>query len=236
MKKKKPSALQAWKMLLLSLPKGIAAFVTVVAGLSVSLPLSVFLVGIPLLAETLVLCGSMLEAERRKTTAWSEAGDLRGAETTAPRVWGGWRSLLAVLGRGRSYRGILYGLFQLPVGIAGFTLGIVLPVTAWAVMLSPLAYLISTRLFSFELFSDPIVWDRLVPTWSGIERSWLAAGIGAVFVLLMPVVLRSLGRLYASWISAAAGPVPAPAIEEVHSGPAGEPFASEKLPEPPLYA
>ena len=55
MKKTKPSALQAWKILLLSMPKGMAAFLTITAGLSVSMPLSVFLIGLPLLAETLLL-------------------------------------------------------------------------------------------------------------------------------------------------------------------------------------
>lgn len=222
----KPSAAGAWKMLLLSLPKGIAAFVTVVAGLSVSLPLSVFLVGLPLLAETLVIGTRLLEAERLAVVKWKRgmkrSGEGSGSEYGQPSSqWGGWGPLLAVLGQARSYRSVLYGLLQLPIGIAAFTVGVVLPVTAWAVTLSPLAHWISTKYFDYELFGNDIVWSTLLPTWTGYERSWLAAGVGAVFVLLLPIVLRTLGKWYAGWVLAASGPetktAPQPAVSSAES-------------------
>lgn len=212
MKKNKPSAWRAWKMLLLSLPKGIAAFVTIVAGLSISLPLSVFLIGLPLLAETLILGRRMMEAESCKVEQWQNSGvkpssgEVASSRVYQPREWTGWRNLLAVLGQGRSYRSILYGLFQLPVGIAAFTLAIVLPVTSWAVLLSPLAQQVSMRLYSFDLFGYNDVMQILFPNWSGYEYSWVAAGIGAIMVLLMPAVLRAIGRMYAAWVLMAAGP------------------------------
>jgi hypothetical protein len=211
MKKKKQSALQAWKMLLLSLPKGIAAFVTVVAGLSVSLPLSVFLVGLPLLAETLVLGSRMMVAESLAASAW-KAGlsktEVSSTGSTVGSKWAGWRSLLAVLGQSRSYRSIVYSLVQLPVGIAAFTLAIVLPVCAWAVLLSPLAYQVSLRIFSFPLFADDLVIHRLLPGWSPFERSWAYAGAGVLLVLLMPFLLRTIARLYTAWVVGIAGELP----------------------------
>lgn len=227
-------------MLILSLPKGIMAFVTVVAGLSVSLPLSVLLVGLPLLAETCVLCAHMMASERWTVDRWMRGEKLSGEDRSSERPvkmkWEGWRALLAVLVQGRSYRGILYGFLQFPIGIAAFTLAIVLPVTSWAVMLSPLAYQISLRVFSFELFAYPDAMGWLLPTWSGYERSWLAGGIGAVFVLLMPLVLRALGRMYAGWITAVAGPesVVPPAVSAAVS--LEERAAVAKMPEPEPYA
>lgn len=239
MKTKKPSAGQAWKMLLLSLPKGIAAFVTIVAGLSVSLPLSVFLIGLPLLAETLILGRRMMEAESCKAEQWQNGGAKPSGEVARkPREWTGWRNLLAVLGQGRSYRGILYGLFQLPVGIAAFTLAIVLPVTSWAVMLSPLAQQVSMRLYSFDLFSYNDAMRFLFPNWSSDVYSWIAGGIGAAFVLLMPIVLRALGRMYAAWVLMVSGPADVPAepetVESANSAAAVS--AAQRLPESHQYA
>jgi hypothetical protein len=227
---KKQSALRAWTMLLVSLPKGIAAFLTVVAGLSVSLPLSLFLVGLPLLAETLVLGCGMMDAERRSVAAWL-SGTRHGEAslTEKPAQWGGWKALLAALGRGKSYRGILYGLLQLPIGIAAFTVAIVLPVTSWAVMLSPLAYQVSSRIFSYELFTDDYVMNSLLADWSPFLRSWLYGGIGLVLVLLMPAVIRGFGRLYAAWILGIAGAAPQPPAAPII---AQSESLQDRLPEP----
>lgn len=243
MKNKKPSAWQAWKMLLLSLPKGIAAFVTIVVGLSISLPLSVFLIGLPLLAETLLLGRRMMEAESCTVNQWQNSGGNTASGETAssriqPREWQGWRHLLAVLGQGRSYRSILYGLFQLPVGIAAFTLAIVLPVTSWAVMLSPLAQQVSMRLYSFDLFSYNEFLSIVYPNGSSYAYSWIAAGVGAILVLIMPAILRAIGRMYAAWVRMAAGPEEVPVVSETveTNGPAAAIAAAERLPESRQYA
>jgi len=217
---KKQSAFEAWKMLIMSLPKGIAAFVIAVAGLAVSLPLSVFLVGLPLLAMVLILCRRMLEAEKGLADAWLK-GEKPAAEADAERGAGagaeaagqtsaGWKGLLSVFGSGRAYRSLFYAISQLPVGILAFTVAIVLPVTAFAVMLSPLAWWVSDRLFDFDLFKNEWTVAQLFPelTLTSYQLSWIYAGIGALLVLLQPVVLRTLGRFYAVWIQGIAGPEP----------------------------
>lgn len=214
---KKQSALQAWNMLVLSLPKGIAAFVIAVVGLSVSLPLSVFLIGVPLLAATLVLCRMIMAGEVRDVTAWllgrehpsvsapSESGQAAGEQQ-------GWRSwLLSVLKDGRSYRGILFGIMQLPISIAAFTFAIVLPVTTFALLLSPIAYEVGMQAFDFNLFSSE--WgllDRLLD-WdlTSAQRSWISCGVGVLLTLLLPLFLKGLGRWYAAWILSVSGPEPA---------------------------
>ncbi|MDQ0063029.1 sensor domain-containing protein [Paenibacillus harenae] len=210
---KKPSALQAWKMLVLSLPKGVAAFVIIVAGLSVSIPLSVFLIGVPLLAGTLVLCRTIMVGEANIAAAWLQGQESPAASAPPSSASGeqqGWRSwLLSVLKDGRSYRGILFGIMQLPICIAAFTFAIVLPVTAFAALLSPVAYEVSMRLFDFNLFSSEWGLDRLLD-WSltPAQRSWIACGVGAVFAMLLPLLLKGLGRWYTAWILGVAGPEP----------------------------
>jgi hypothetical protein len=196
-------------MLMLSLPKGIAAFVTVAAGLSVSLPLSLFVVGLPLLAETIVLCRRMLDAEHRYTRTWRHGeAEIDASTDEKSEHWAGWRALLSVLKQPHAYRGIGYAFLQLPIGIAAFTLAIVLPALAWAVMLSPLAYQVSTRMYGYDLFADDYLMNHLLADWSPFLRSWVYGGIGLVLVLLMPVVLRALARLYTAWISGIAGAEP----------------------------
>lgn len=211
---KKQNALQAWNMLVLSLPKGIAAFVIAVVGLSVSLPLSVFLIGVPLLAATLVLCRTIMAGEVRDVTAWllgREHPSVSAPSGTAAGEQQGWRSwLLSVLKDGKSYRGILFGIMQLPISIAAFTFAIVLPVTAFALLLSPIAYEVSLQLFDFNLFSSE--WgllDRLLDLdLTSAQRSWIACGVGVLFTLLLPLFLKGLGRWYAAWILSVSGPEP----------------------------
>lgn len=235
---RKPSALLAWRMLFLSLPKGIAAFVIVVAGLSVSLPLSVFLIGLPLLAGMLVMSRGIMMGEVNTVTAWlqgKEYPDRTENRAQAGQNGGeqqGWRAWLAsVLKDGRSYRGILFGILQLPIGIAAFTFAIVLPATALAVTLSPAAYEVSMRLFEFDLFENTWGLDRLTE-WelTSAQRSWIAGGVGLLFTLLLPLMFKGLGRLYAAWILSVAGPEPVSRPVPQESYNEGKfPFATETL-------
>ncbi|WP_019914819.1 sensor domain-containing protein [Paenibacillus sp. HW567] len=199
---KKQSSVKAWTLLVMSLPKGIAAFVIAVAGVCVSVPLIIVWVGLPLLAATLAACRRMMVQEEQVVEGWIQGDHGQPARTDGPvpQRGDGWRSVFTLLGQGQTYRGIIYSLAQLPIGIAGFTFAIVLPATAFGVLLSPLAYLVSDRLFSFELFSYDNTWRFLLSDMSSYERSWVAGGIGLVLVLLLPLILRKLGRLYAAWV------------------------------------
>jgi hypothetical protein len=216
---KKQSAFEAWKMLILSLPKGIAAFVIAVAGLSVSLPLSVFLIGLPLLAAVLILCRRMLDSEKGLVDAWLKGerpADNEGRTADSTAASSGWKGLLSVFGSGRAYRSLFYSISQLPVGIASFTIAVVLPVTAFGVMLSPLAYWVSDRFFQFDLFQNGWSVNELFPqlTVTSYQLSWIYGGVGALLVLLLPIVLRTLGRFYAVWIQGIAGPEPQHVVQQ----------------------
>ncbi|MFS0728216.1 sensor domain-containing protein [Paenibacillus sp. 1P07SE] len=210
---RKPSALLAWKMLVLSLPKGIGAFIIIVAGLSVSLPLSVVLIGLPLLAGTLVLSRRIMVDEAKFVEGWLQGKEYpaapaeEGSSGGAQQGWKSWFS--SVMKDGRSYRAILFGILQLPVGIAAFTFAIVLPTTAFAVLLSPAAYEVGMRWFEFDLFAQSWGLDRLVD-WelTSAHRSWIAGGVGLLLTLLQPLLMKGLGRLYAAWILSISGPEP----------------------------
>ena len=203
---KKQNVLQAWLVLLLALPKGILAFVLAVVGISAGLPLILVGVGIPLLAATLTACSWMMKQEAAAVGRWmqGEKPPTGPIDVIPPLQWSGWRSLLSLLGQGQTYRGILFSLAQLPIGIAGFTFAIVLPATAFGVLLSPAAYWVSDRFFSFDLFSTNSFLYYLLPDLTSYERSWISGGIGLVLVLLLPILLRALGRLYATWVQWAA--------------------------------
>ncbi len=207
-------------MLILSLPKGIAAFVVIVAGLAISLPLSAVLIGIPLLAFTLMLSRTIMLGEGDRVAAWLQGRKLSEhanvTQSSSSSEHQSWRSWLAsIMKDGQSYRGILFGLLQLPISVLMFTFAIVLPVTALAVLLSPAAYEVSMRLFAFDLFADDWRLNHLF-NWSltSAERSWIAGGVGLVFTVLVPFMLKGLGRWYSAWIVSIAGHEPAVQVAE----------------------
>ncbi|WP_128654923.1 sensor domain-containing protein [Paenibacillus sp. 598K] len=208
---RKPSALLAWKMLVLALPKGIGALVIVVVGLAAGLPLTIVLIGVPLLAGMLSLARKMMVDEARLAEGWLQGKEYPALpeETAAPSQQG-WKTwVLSVLKDRRSYRAIGFGFLELPIGILAFTMAIVLPVVAFSVLLSPLAYEVSMRWFEFNLFPDSWGLNQL-GDWSltSAHRSWIAGGVGVILTLLLPLMLRGLGRWYAAWVRAIAGPEP----------------------------
>lgn len=201
-------SINAWKILMLSLPKGILAFVIAVTGLCASLPLIIVWVGLPLLALTLAWCRSLLSSEERIVAAWSEGrGNVRSADRVhSPAFrWEGLSTLGHQLRDGGSYRGILYSLLQLPAGIAGFTLALVLPLTAFSALLSPLAQRFSSSLFSYDLnLLDPEFFFFLSGA-SSDERAWILCGLGFALLLILPLLLVGIGRVYAAWIRKVSG-------------------------------
>ncbi|GGF90327.1 hypothetical protein GCM10010912_39370 [Paenibacillus albidus] len=204
---KKQSALQSWSMLMLALPKGILTFVIVVTGICVSLPLIIIWVGLPLLALTLAVSQRMMSNEEAQVEAWLGNGgeDQPHPDHSAALRWNGWSALISTLGQARTHRAIIYSLAQLPIGIACFTIAVVVPVTAFAVMLTPLAYRLSTELpLSFDLYSYDPVLSFLFTDLDASERAWAAGGIGLVLVLLVPKFLKVMGRLYSAWVQSIA--------------------------------
>ncbi len=199
-------AIASWKLLLGSLPRGIVAFVVAVAGLSIGLPLAVFAVGLPILAGMLAACERILDMDRRLIAAWESPQAISSdpridvKERLADLTKEGWKGWLGVLGDPRQYRNLAYGIGHFPVSILAFVLALVIPVTAAALLLSPAAEFVSIRIFSFSLFEDDLIMQRLFPEWSTVQRSWFNTGLGVLLLLATPFLLRKLGSCYAAWI------------------------------------
>lgn len=202
-------SINAWKMLMLSLPKGIIAFVIAITGLCVSLPLVIIWVGLPLLALTLTWCRTMMISEQKAAEAWSQgkggASQQIMPDHPAAFRWEGLRTLGSQLRQGESYRGILYSILQLPAGILGFTLALALPSVAISALLSPVVQKVSSSVFSYDQnMLDPDVFVFLSDT-TPDERSWIVCGMGFVLLLMLPLLLSGLGRLYTAWINMISG-------------------------------
>ena len=223
---KRQSAWEAWKLLILSLPKGIGAFLFAVAGLAVGIAASAVIVGLPLLAFVLIVCRRMLESEHGLTSAWLNGRNR--ADGTAPDLGGpaqgrrGLKSLLSVFADRRSYRGIVYCMLQLPAGFVCFTLALVLPAVALAITLAPAAWIIVERQYEYVLFADGWLFESIGRTlgFTPYERSWIVGGFGFLLVLLVPAMIRMLGRFYAAWISGLAGSEPEAAAVHAPASPA----------------
>mgnify|MGYP001213536998 FL=1 len=233
---KRLSAWEAWKLLMLSLPKGIGGFLFAVAGLAVGIAASAIVIGIPLLAFVLIVCRRMLESERGLTAAWKNgkkaaAGPTRVGEEGPVRERRGLGGLLAVFTDGRSYRGVAYGLLQLPAGAVFFTLALAAPLTVLALLLAPGIWLVVEAKFDYVLFADG--WLFVVLTrmfgFTPFEQSWIVGGCGLLLALLVAAAIRMLGRFYAAWIEGVAGVGPEAAIVPASQVPLAETpaFASE---------
>jgi hypothetical protein len=219
-------------LLFLSLPKGIGAFLFAVIGLAVGIAGSALIIGLPLLAFVLIVCRRMLESEHGQTAAWASGrkpSDAQTADRGGPAHGGrGLKSLLAVLADGRSWRGVVYCMLQLPAGAVFFALALILPLTALAVMLAPAAWFIVEREFGYALFAEGWLFEFAGRTFglTPYQQSWFVGGLGLLLVLLVPAAVRMLGRFYAAWIEGIAGTEPAADADQVPA-----PASSPGLPE-----
>lgn len=127
-----PFRARVWKEtlhLLLDLPVGVVGFTVVVTGLSLGLGLLITLLGIPLLAATLLLARLAGGGERARARALLECelvapGPLPRHQTVLGRLFAPIRDAAA-------WRATAYFAFMLPVGTLTFTVA----VTWWATAL-----------------------------------------------------------------------------------------------------
>ncbi|HEX6762599.1 MAG TPA: sensor histidine kinase [Gaiellaceae bacterium] len=165
--------------LLVDLPVGIAGFTFVVTGLSLGLGLLITLVGLPVLAATLLGCrgAAWLERERARLLGLS-LPDPPPRDRT-----GSWlRRLVRPLGDGVAWRGAVYLVLMLPVGVAAFTI----TVTFWSLALG----LLTLPAWAWSLPHGA----QLGPSyyWNQPWQLALASVAGAVLTLLAPWVVRGV--------------------------------------------
>ena len=105
--------------LLWGLVIGLMGFVIAVVGIAVGIgTLPAAMIGIPVLAMVLWLCGLLARAERARFRL------LLGTDIPAPQKPHGltlWRRMWRILGSGPAWRSVVYAVVRLPVGLVGFT-------------------------------------------------------------------------------------------------------------------
>ena len=197
---KQQTAREAWKLLLLSLPKGIGSFLFAVIGLSVGIAASAVIIGLPLLAFVPDRLPQMMEKrirtdirldERQETGGCADGGSWRTGAGTAGLEQSAGRAdrqtivsrhrLLSAAASGRG--GLLHARDRRARCGAGRRA-------------RPRRMALRRKQFEYELFADgwlfadwPYVRPRTVP-----EQSWIVGGFGFLLVLLVPAMIRMLGR------------------------------------------
>lgn len=173
---------------LIALPLGIAGFVIALTTLIVGLGLSVTLVGLPVLAASMVVCRALGDARRRLANRWVQA-DVPASPPT-PRRGDGWVRT-AITDRS-AWRARLYLLLSLPVGIAGF----VVTVTMLAYGLGGLTYWIWRPFLPCQRDDDGTCHRAAAfgPHYflDTPGRIGLLAGMSAVVLLLAPFPIRAV--------------------------------------------
>ena len=174
--------------LLLNLPVGIALFTIAVTLLSLGAGLAPTLVGLPLLAATIVGGRTVAAVERvRVRTLLDE--DLA---PHTPIVWqtGLWPRAKQMITDRPGWKGLAYALLMLPWGIFTFTTTVVLWSTAFSMASLPLWGWATDPPPPFTLGSIRFE----IEGWSLIGWTALAAAIGVVLVALLPRVMHLLAR------------------------------------------
>ncbi|MDI2126968.1 sensor histidine kinase [Yinghuangia seranimata] len=180
--------------LTLNLFVGTVGFIFVVVLVTLGVGLTpLFLVGLPMLAGTVISCRGWGAMERARARA------LMGEDTLAPAPFkqkssGAWGWIKSGLGDGPGWRAALYLFLMLPWGIFTFTMA----VTLWAVTLSLIAYPALQPLYRMADQPGAMLWgdgpkqpgdDFYVagPLWVTVTVL-----IGVVMLFLTPQLIRGL--------------------------------------------
>lgn len=190
-----------WIMMLSLLPKGIFSFTFVLTGTILGLTLSIVWIGIPILIAMLRFARAMLSSEVEQPQPLRHCLNIANTNIRAigPCIlnFQSWRHLIILLKEAQTYRALIFAINLLPIGIVSLTLALLLPALAVGILLSPVGYLIQSTLFPAE--SNAVDWALSFPfsDLTPLQRSWIAACLGAVLVLLIPLQFQWLNRGYA---------------------------------------
>lgn len=172
-----PATYRTTAHLLLDLPIGIATFTIAVTLLSTSAALAITLIGLPLLALTLVAAQWMARFERARIRTLLRAAVPAPAASSARS----WRRLADPA----AWRAVAYAIVMLPLGIVTS----VTTITGWAT---------GAALFAFPAykpFLDASSYTVGSHNFGGPGVQVAAALIGAVLLVAMPALQRGLAAM-----------------------------------------
>ena len=190
-----PPLLGALAYLVMNLPVGIASFVFVVTTMAVGVSTVVIWVGLAVLALAVLGMRGLASLERLRVRG------MLGTYVASPyRPAGDKSRWLTSLKDPATWKDMVYLLLMLPVGIAEFTVMVVL----WSV--------------SLYLTFLPVYWNWIPNDWQIVLwdhpfvniDSWIAtlpfAGLGVLLLALAIIVTKGLGTLHARFARAMLGP------------------------------
>ncbi len=156
--------------LLLAFPLGIAYFVFVVTGLSLSVGLLIVWVGIPPLLG--LLAASIGLASFERLLARQLLGvEIRGARNGSPVTGGFWRRVGAFLSRPDAWLALVYLLLKFVLGIVSFTLLVSL-------------FSASLGMIATPFFYEQVWWQVGIPGLFEVDSFGMAAAIAMLGAIL----------------------------------------------------
>ena len=183
-----PQAYSALFYLLLALPTGIFYFTWVVTGLSLSLGLSVLIIGLPFALFFLATVRALSLMEGRVVeTLLGERMPRRADQTSPPGSW--LERIKFWLTDTRSWTTMFYLLLRLPLGIFSFVLFTTLVSRALSFLAGP----ILSQVFDFPMITIGSL-EYYPPPWT-IPLWWVASAVTALITLHLAGLV---GRLYGS--------------------------------------
>jgi signal transduction histidine kinase len=182
---------------LFGFPLAIAGFVFVVTSISVSVGLSVTLVGLPLLGLAVAISRGFGAANRGLGRTFLGLEVERPIVRRRPGIWG-------YISERNGWRAILFLLLRFPLGIIDFTLAVAFFSYSFGGLTYPIWY-------RFPHTKDRGVMHHGLsfgPHWYAdtTERVWLVFAGGVLLALIAPWVVRGVTQLDAALIRALLGP------------------------------
>jgi hypothetical protein len=173
--------------LLLSFPLGLAYFIIIVTGLSLSLGTLIIWIGVPLLFVTLYAVHGMAELERRVTARlFNDPLPVQAQPTDEPTP-----SFLQQLGRlvrdSQTWIDVLYLIIKFPLGILNFTLALTLPIVSIALTAAPLAYLVNVFVGNILAHNGIDSDNQFIPYFIEIHGGQFDAAMFARSFLIVPI-------------------------------------------------
>ncbi|GIJ48568.1 histidine kinase [Virgisporangium aliadipatigenens] len=188
---------------LAGLPYGLVSFAVLIAGTAIGIASLVTVVGVPILAGTLLLARAFAEGERRALAAVSGLPYEPVEYKRVPPGAGVWRRIITPLTDGQCWLDLAHGLIAFPAGLSAFFLAVLW----WVLTLGGCTY----ALWSWSVpDSDE---DIRLPELLGLPDTWFSdvtvhTGLGLVAAASLPLVLRAaviLRAASASWLLFAVG-------------------------------
>ncbi|WP_432134280.1 sensor histidine kinase [Streptomyces sp. bgisy154] len=188
-----PVEARAWRELayvLTGLPVSVLLFTFAVTMTSLGVGLLVTFLGVPVLAAGLAGCRGFGALERARARGLLRL-DVAAPEPLRPRRNGPMGWIGATLRSGTSWRSLLYAVVQLPWAVFSFAVTVALWTTGWSLLTYPLWFWVFPMYGGqdgLQLYGDE---QHSVYLDNPFEIS-VTAGVGLVFTLATPWVVRAL--------------------------------------------